>query len=306
VRVCLFRHSRVALSPASHSAALDQMDRPRTARQGSQATTGGPPPDPRGPPSICPVPTTNAGAPALSRPGVDAEVGYPVGVGLLTRFEDRLDRAVNGAFARAFKSEVQPVEIAAALQREVDDRAAVLSRNRTVVPNAFTVDLSPRDHERLSTFGQTLCDELSTLISDYVIEQRYTLVGRTTVDLDLDDELDTGVFRVRSEARADSAALPAFGLPNGPGSAFLEAVDVAYPLVSVITRLGRGTDVDIRIDDPGVSRSHCEVILGDQVLLRDLRSTNGTIVHGQRITEAILTDGTPFIIGATTLIYRSG
>lgn len=227
-------------------------------------------------------------------------------MGLLSRFEERIDRAVNGAFARAFKAEVQPVEIAAALQRELDDRAAVLTRNRTVVPNAFTVDLSPRDHERLSAFGQTLSDELAALVSEYVVEQRYTLVGRTTVELDLDDELDTGVFRVRSEARADSAALPALGVANGPGSAFLEAVDVAYPLVSVITRLGRGTDVDIRIDDPGVSRAHCEVILGEPVILRDLRSTNGTIVDGQKIGETHLTDCTSFMIGTTTLIYRSG
>ena len=243
---------------------------------------------------------------ARSGPVTRSGVGYPVGVGLLSRFEERIDRAVNGAFARAFKSEVQPVEIAAALQRELDDRAAVLTRNRTVAPNAFTVDLSPRDHERLSAFGQTLGDELSALVSEYVIEQRYTLVGRVTVDLDLDDELDTGVFRVRSEARADSAALPALGVPNGPGSAFLEAPDIAYPLVSVITRLGRGTDVDIRIDDPGVSRAHCEIILGETVILRDLRSTNGTLVDGHRIGEVALSDGCPFTIGTTTLIYRSG
>ena len=55
-------------------------------------------------------------------------------MGLLERFEDSLDRLVNGAFARAFKAEVQPVEIASALQREVNDRAAVIDRSRTVIP----------------------------------------------------------------------------------------------------------------------------------------------------------------------------
>ena len=61
-------------------------------------------------------------------------------VGLLDRFEQRLDRMVNGAFARAFKAEVQPVEIAAALQREMTDHAAVVSRGLTVVPNVYSVD----------------------------------------------------------------------------------------------------------------------------------------------------------------------
>ncbi|MDQ5976054.1 MAG: hypothetical protein QG661_3263, partial [Actinomycetota bacterium] len=71
---------------------------------------------------------------------MEDEVEDPVG--LLERFEDSLDRLVNGAFARAFKAEVQPVEIASALQREVNDRAAVIDRQRTVIPNVFHVELS--------------------------------------------------------------------------------------------------------------------------------------------------------------------
>jgi hypothetical protein len=83
---------------------------------------------------------------------------------LLDRFEQRLDRLVNGAFAKAFPSEVQPVEIAAALEREISDRAAVVSRERTVVPNAFTVDLAPVDHERLSGYAAVLSGELADLV----------------------------------------------------------------------------------------------------------------------------------------------
>jgi hypothetical protein len=77
-------------------------------------------------------------------------------VGLLERFEDSLDRLVNGAFARAFKAEVQPVEIASALQREIDDRAAVVDRDRTVIPNVFTIELSDHDYKRLSVFKDAL------------------------------------------------------------------------------------------------------------------------------------------------------
>ncbi|RYJ02630.1 MAG: DUF2662 domain-containing protein, partial [Actinomycetales bacterium] len=97
--------------------------------------------------------------------------------GVLQRFEQRLEGAVTGAFARAFRSAVQPVEIAAALQREIDNSAHVLSRERMLVPNDFTVELSTSDHERLTPFGTTLSDELATLVKEHVTEQRYTLAG---------------------------------------------------------------------------------------------------------------------------------
>ena len=58
-------------------------------------------------------------------------------MGMLQRFENRLEQAVSGAFAKAFRSAVQPVELAAALQREVDNSAQILSRDRRLVPNTF-------------------------------------------------------------------------------------------------------------------------------------------------------------------------
>ena len=73
-----------------------------------------------------------------------------------------------------------------------------------------------------------------------------------------------------------------------------------------ITRLGRGTDVDIRVDDPGVSRRHCEIVLGSPAILRDLGSTNGTLVKGSRVTEFAIEDGTAFQVGQTTLVFRTG
>ena len=88
-------------------------------------------------------------------------------MGMLDNFEKKLDRMVNGAFAKAFKSEVQPVEIAAGLQRELDDRATVVSRARTVVPNRFVVELSTADFERLSAYESTVNDELAGLVREY-------------------------------------------------------------------------------------------------------------------------------------------
>jgi hypothetical protein len=232
-------------------------------------------------------------------------------VGLLDRFEQRLDRMVNGAFARAFKAEVQPVEIAAALQREMNDRAAVVSRGRTVVPNVFTVELSPHDHDRLSVYADTLTSELASMVREYAEEQRYTFVGGIEIVIGRDESLETGIFRVLSEARADVASTPQGGRapvlpPDGSGQPRLVVDGVAHPLTRAVTRLGRGTDVDIRVDDPGASRHHAEILLGREVVLRDLNSTNGTYVDGVQVGEVVLRDDNVIQLGGTRLTFKAG
>lgn len=231
-------------------------------------------------------------------------------MGLLERFEDSLDRLVNGTFARAFKAEVQPVEIAAALQREINDRAAVIDRDRTVIPNVFHVELSEHDYRRLAVFRDALQTELATLVRDYGAEQHYTLLGPVEIELGQDDELETGIFRVRSEARAQVRSQPhgrsAEPVAAGGRQPRLEVSGTAYPLVRAVTRLGRGSDTDIRVEDPGASRNHCEIVLGHPALVRDLSSTNGTYVDGQRISQIALDDGSTIQIGTTRLVFRSG
>lgn len=224
-------------------------------------------------------------------------------MGLLDNFEKKLDRLVNGAFAKAFKSEVQPVEIAAGLQRELDDRATIVSRARTVVPNVLTVELSPADYERLSAYAHTVSDELAALVRDYAEQQRYAFVGAAEVSLAEDPALGTGVFRVRSEVKpGPQPSTPS--VADASGQPHLEVEGVTYPLHAV-TQLGRGTDVDIRIDDPGVSRRHAEIVLGSDVTIRDLNSTNGTLVNGRMISNAVLADGARIQLGTTTLTYRA-
>jgi hypothetical protein len=223
-------------------------------------------------------------------------------MGVLDNFEKKLDRLVNGAFAKAFKSEVQPVEIAANLQRELDDRATIVSRSRTVVPNVFRVELSTNDYQRLSAFEHTVSDELAGLVRDYAAEQRYAFVGSVEVTLAEEAALSTGVFRIRSEVRPGPQDAP--GQVDVTGQPHLEVDGITYPLHAV-TRLGRGSDVDIRIDDPGVSRHHAEIVLGTDVTVRDLGSTNGTFVNGRMVTSALLTDGAHLQMGSTNLTYRA-
>jgi len=182
----------------------------------------------------------------------------------------------------------------------------VVDRTRTVIPNVFVVELSDHDYRRLAVFRDALQTELATLVRDYGAEQGYTLLGPVDVTLGQDDELDTGIFRVRSEARAQVQAAGSQEAAQADlRQPRLEVGPMAYPLVRAISRLGRGSDTDIRIEDPGASRNHCEIVLGQPVLLRDLNSTNGTLVNGQRVAQAELVDGTTITIGTTSLVFRT-
>jgi hypothetical protein len=119
-------------------------------------------------------------------------------LGLFDRVEQRLERAVNGAFARAFKSEVQPVEIASAIRRAMDDRAAVLGPGRTIVPNLYTVELSDTDYDRLGGYDDELENELIAAAQEHAESQRYQPGGPLQVSFASANDLETGVFRLRT------------------------------------------------------------------------------------------------------------
>jgi hypothetical protein len=234
-------------------------------------------------------------------------------MGLLQRFENRLEQVVSGAFAKAFRSAVQPVEIAAALQREVDNSAQILSRQRRLVPNQFHVELSPSDHERLAPYSGTLADELTDMLRDHAEQQSYVFTGPISIQFDESAELSTGRFRVRSAALAkvtptSDAAVSDTAVRRA--SVILEVNGMRHPLDPPGIVIGRGTDADLRINDPGVSRRHAEIRVEPSeggtphVSIIDLGSTNGIQVNGHQVQQAALDDGAMVRIGNTTLTVR--
>lgn len=122
-------------------------------------------------------------------------------MGVLDKFERGLERAVKAPFAKVFKAEVQPVEIASAVRGAMDERAAVLGPGRTMVPNVFTIELATTDFERLASYDTALTDELVAAAEDHADAQRYTPAGVMEVRLTNDEELETGIFRVRPASR---------------------------------------------------------------------------------------------------------
>ncbi|HVS68790.1 MAG TPA: DUF3662 and FHA domain-containing protein [Mycobacteriales bacterium] len=253
-------------------------------------------------------------------------------MGVLQSFERRLGGLVEGAFARVFKGEVQPAEIAGALQRESDDRKEVVARGRVLAPNTYVVELGDRDYRRLEEWAEPLGDELAAMVREHAAENGYSFVGPVQVGFEHHAGIGTGVFRIRSAmaaagddgavadqsapapepavkpaaARPASAPAPAGAYPQRPrlitGAGEEES---AYFLTHAVTVIGRSSDCDLRLDDPGASRKHAEIRYSDgRVGVVDLGSTNGISVNGKPTERVELKDGDRIDIGHTTLIFR--
>jgi len=216
-------------------------------------------------------------------------------VGLLDSFEKGLERAVNSAFAKTFRSGIQPVEIASALRSELDKKAAVVSRDRILAPHTFEVRLSPSDDDRMKTLGPALGDELDALVKKHAKAQGYSFAGPVTITLIRDEQLSTGTLRVESSS--------AEGRVSWRGVVDVEGRRV--PLAKSRTVIGRGSDADITISDAGTSRKHVEILWdGERAMVRDLGSTNGTSLNGRKVSEAALPPDSTITIGRTDIVFR--
>ena len=216
-------------------------------------------------------------------------------MGILDSVERGLERAVNGAFARTFRSGVQPVEIASALKRKLDIGSVVVDRDRVLVPNRFLVRVSPKDAERLRAMGDTLERELRGIVLKHAKRQGYQLLGEPDVEVRADESLTTGVLEIDAsqvEGAVDWVAA-------------IDVDGVRHELKRGTTTVGRGSDCGIRIGDNAASRRHLELIWdGAAGIARDLGSTNGSKINGERFREAALSPGIIITIGQTSLQFQ--
>ena len=233
-------------------------------------------------------------------------------MGIFARFEKKVEGAVSGVFARAFKGDVQPVEIAARLQRELDAEAKLMSRNKRLVPNEFRVRLSQHDHDKLAPYATTLNAELATELRNHAREMGYVFNGPVKVVFELDSSLPTGRFTVDSEAVAGitprSGRASETAINRAP--LVLEVNGTRHPLQPPGLVIGRGSEADLRINDPGISRRHAQIRVNAagpqlQIDIVDLGSTNGILVNGQRVQQAVLREGSRIEIGSTRMLVHA-
>ena len=216
-------------------------------------------------------------------------------MGFLENFEKGLERLVTGAFSKTFKSELQPVEIAAAIKNEMDAKSSILSRDRILAPNAFRVRLSSPDFSRMRVLGQPLIDELVDLSTRHANRQKYQFGAGLIITLAEDSSLPIGQIAVASQTQNVEVQ-------------WTPVVDVAgqrFMLTKARTIVGRDPSADIQVDDKGMSRAHFEILWdGTNAGVRDLNSTNGTKLDGRPLKESGIKSESVIAAGHSEFVFR--
>jgi hypothetical protein len=251
---------------------------------------------------------------------------------MLRNLEAKLGGLVEGAFGRAFRTSVQPVELAHKLAKEMEDNQMV-SVSRVYVPNHYRVFLSPQDRAQFASYEPALRKELSDYLLEHARQESFALSTRPQVEFHTDERLDLGEFGIQAqllappgeekEAEAPEAAAPSAGdfghtMVYSPSrdARRIEPVDdrrqallVGGGRRNVLSGsrvvLGRSREADIVLQDPNVSRRHAELRRDDggwQIV--DLGSTNGIKVNGRRVDSQPLRQGDQITIGVTDLTFE--
>jgi hypothetical protein len=265
-------------------------------------------------------------------------------MGIFRKANNKLEGLVEGGFGRAFKSSVQPVELAHKLAKEMGDHKTVGVSN-VYVPNEFDVYLGKDDFDHLASFEDSLKTELSNYVTAFARREGWTLVAPPRIELHCDEDLRLGEFGIATRTMGAPVEMPgddAFGAPAAlvppaaavaPGpvidqtvlyqeSAVSAAAPAAaprassargvlrgrqgdYQLTEAVTVIGRSRRCGIVLTDPNVSRQHAEIRKQDDgFMLLDLGSTNGTRVNRRDVKQVVLQHGDRIELGTTELLFE--
>jgi pSer/pThr/pTyr-binding forkhead associated (FHA) protein len=252
---------------------------------------------------------------------------------VLRSIEQKIESIFEGVFGRAFRANVQPVELARKLVKEMDDHRLV-SVSRVYVPNEYTIYLSPEDREQFASYEASLRAELQDYLVEHARREGYVVLTAPTVLFTTDEDLDLGEFGIATRMAQRERHAAADDMPQDvePGATMVyrpkeppgetepasaaelgvEAEEVSLTVDGarhVIEKrrvvIGRSKDCDIQVRDANVSRQHAEVRQeGTAFWLVDLDSTNGTEVNGRREKRAKLEDGDKITVGSTELLFE--
>jgi hypothetical protein len=251
---------------------------------------------------------------------------------VLRNIEAKIESLFEGVFGRAFRTNVQPVELARKLVKEMEDHR-VISVSRLYVPNEYTVYLAPADREQFASYEESLLVELQEYLAENARRENYVLLSPPKVLMETDEDLDIGEFGIATrmvqtgkDALPDDAAvpdIPAGGTmvykPQPPETEAVSAEELGLDrevatlswdgrrqeLTKRRAVIGRSKDCDIQVADPNVSRRHAEVRQeGAEHWVVDLDSTNGTEINGRRLKRAKLRPGDTITVGSTDLVFR--
>jgi len=256
-------------------------------------------------------------------------------MGILRDFERRLGGAVEGFFARAFRSGLQPVELAKALQRYAADYQQV-GLDGVFIPNVYRFDLAPEDLDRFGSFRDMLETELSEVVRRTASERNWHLQGPVRIEFERNSGVPVGTYELRGKVEAPVSAMappresapepdapfaaPAAGAAPRAGEASVLAPSQSRRATLRVTAgpdvgrrfavaggaiLGRLPECDVSLDDPSVSRRHARVGRQDGIwFVEDLGSTNGTRVGDRTVSRSDLSDGDELRLGNVRLVFH--
>jgi FhaA, N-terminal domain/FHA domain len=251
---------------------------------------------------------------------------------VLRVIEQKIEGLFEGVFGRAFRTHVQPVELARKLAKEMDDHRTV-SVSRVYVPNEYTLYLSPSDREQFEPYERSLTGELQQYLSEHARRENYALLSSPKVLMETDSDLSMGEFGIATRLAQPPVPVGAQEAPVpdvAPGATMVyrpkpqptEPVDpvelgMEREVVALIANgrrheidrrsvvIGRSRECDIQLPDANVSRRHAELRQeGTTYWIVDLDSTNGLAVNGRQQTRAKLQDGDTITLGATELQFE--
>lgn len=249
---------------------------------------------------------------------------------VLRNLEQRIESLVEGVFSRAFASQVQPVEIARKLAKEMDAHRTA-SVARVYVPNQYTVWLSIEDRKRLEGYERSLEQELSGYLLEHARRHDYALLTRPEVKLESDERLRLGEFGIQTRLVKPPARQGEEPSQGEPGHTMVYSVppkqtksrkrqpaahltqtkaivsldDRRYVLDGPTAVLGRSRECDCVLNDPNVSRRHAELrrgSTGDWQIV-DLGSTNGVKINDRQVDSSRLAPGDHVVLGTTHFTF---
>jgi hypothetical protein len=249
---------------------------------------------------------------------------------VLRTIENKIEALFEGVFGRAFRANVQPVELARKLVKEMEDHR-VISVSQVYAPNEYTLYLSPDDRAQFADYEPSLLKELEDYLAENARREKYVLLSPPRVLMETDEDLDLGEFGIATRmVRGPKAPRPEEPLPDvAPGATMVykpkqpdteavspEELGVEREIVILTVNgerheidkrrvvIGRSKDSDIQLSDPNVSRRHAELRQeGAAFWIVDLDSTNGMEVNGRRLKRAKLQSGDTITIGSTELVF---
>ena len=217
---------------------------------------------------------------------------------VIKKVENKIEKLVEGTFAKFFSSELKPVEISRKIVREIELNRSIGVHGDHLAPNDFDVAISENDYSNLIKAKEPLEQELEETIRDYSYQAGYIFLGSINVSIKKEENLRAGTFRIDARLKQDESGCPpgALVLPDG------KRIQIGNDVITI----GRLQDSTICIDDPSISRNQAEVLLRETgYLLSDLGSTNGTLVNGRRISQHVLTDHDQIEFGSYRIRFEA-